>query len=249
MQHQGAGFVHTRMLAENKERTYRIWGTDDVVHGPADLPGLADWVKANRVMAGTWVFIEPEEEWVRALDLPELNLFFGSHQHAKPEVVARASQMGVTPEVLRRMKILAQMDFHQLERFIEFIELVRVDGMGLVVRQGSHGEAMYLVLEGEVRARVMVDGKESLLNTLRCGDFFGEISLLDQGPRSADIVANEPSLLLRMTAASFEQMKREAPDVALAFLSSVSRSVVTRMRVLTRRYTDSLQLSQALDEF
>jgi hypothetical protein len=41
-------------------------------------------------------------------------------------------------------------------------------------------------------------------------------------------------------------MKQEAPDVALPFLYNVSRSVVTRMRVLTRRYNDSLQLSQVL---
>ena len=90
----------------------------------------------------------------------------------------------------------------------------------------------------------MVEGKESILNTLSAGDFFGEISLLDQGPRSADVVANEQSLLLKITAADFERMIREAPDVALLFLFNVSRSVVTRLRVLTRRYQDSLQVSQ-----
>lgn len=90
----------------------------------------------------------------------------------------------------------------------------------------------------------MVDGKESILNTLFSGDFFGEISLLDQGPRSADVVANEQSLLLKITAQAFERMKKEAPDVALPFLFNVSRSVVTRMRTLTKRYKDSLQLSQ-----
>jgi CRP-like cAMP-binding protein len=100
-----------------------------------------------------------------------------------------------------------------------------------------------------MRARIVVNGKERLLNTLSSGDFFGEISLLDQGPRSADVVANEQSLLLKLTARSFERMKKEAPDVALPFLFNVSRSVVTRMRALTKRYKDSLQLSQAfMDE-
>ena len=59
-------------------------------------------------------------------------------------------------------------------------------------------------------------------------------------------MANEQCLLLKMTAVAFERMKTEAPDVALVFLSNVSRSVVTRMRGLTRRYTESLLLAQVL---
>jgi len=236
------------MKTNSAEPAYRIWGADNVIRGPVNLPALTEWVRAKRVSPGTWLFIEPEENWVRAADLPQLNLFFGSHQKAKPEVVLRAREMGVTPEVLRRIKILAQMDVSQLERFIEFIEVLSIESSGLVVRRGSHGDAMYLVLEGEVRARIMVDGKESILNTLSSGDFFGEISLLDQGPRSADVVANEQSLLLKITAQAFERMKKEAPDVALPFLFNVSRSVVTRMRMLTKRYKDSLQLSQVFTD-
>jgi hypothetical protein len=236
------------MITNTAEPAYRIWGTDDVVHGPVNLPTLTEWVKQKRVTPGTWVFIESGKNWVRAADLPQLNLFFGSHQKAKPEIVLRARDMGVTPEVLRRIKILAQMDDYQLERFIEFIEVLSIESMGWVVRRGSHGDAMYLVLEGEVRASIHVDGKESILNTLYSGDFFGEISLLDQGPRSADVVANEQCLLLKITATAFERMKKEAPDVALPFLFNVSRSVVTRMRVLTRRYNDTLQLSQVFTD-
>lgn len=232
------------MKTNSAEPAYRIWGADDVVRGPVNLPTLAEWVKAKRVTAGTWVFVEQEENWMRAADLPQLSMFFGSHQKGKTAVVLRAREMGVTPEVLRRIKILAQMDLDQLERFIEFIDVLSIESSGLVVRRGSHGDAMYLVLEGEVRARIMVDGKESILNTLHSGDFFGEISLLDQGPRSADVVAYEQSLLLKLTARSFERMKTESPDVALPFLFNVSRSVVTRLRMLTKRYKDSLQLSQ-----
>lgn len=236
------------MKNDSAEPAYRVWGTDDVIHGPVNLPALTDWVRAKRVTPGTWVFIEPGENWVRAADLPQLNVFFGSHQKAKPEVVLRAREMGVTPEVLRRIKLLAQMDVNQLERFIEFIEVLSIESSGLIVRRGSHGDAMYLMLEGEVRARLMVEGKESILNTLYSGDFFGEISLLDQGPRSADVVANEQSLLLKITAQAFERMKKEAPDVALPFLFNLSRSVVIRMRTLTRRYEDSLHYTQILTD-
>ena len=228
------------------EPVYRIWDRDDVVQSPITLPTLTEWVKQKRITPSTWIYVETGKIWVQAADLPQLNLFFGSHQKARPEVVLRAREMGVTPEVLRRIKILAQMDEYQLERFIEFLEVLSFDSLSSIVRAGSHGDAMYLVLEGEVHASITVEGKESILSTLYSGDFFGEISLLDQGPRSADVMANEQCVLLRITTANFERMKQEAPDVALPFLYNVSRSVVTRMRVLTRRYNDSIHLTQVL---
>jgi CRP-like cAMP-binding protein len=236
------------MKITSAEPAYRIWGTDDVIYGPVNLPALTEWVRAKRVTFGTWVFIEAEENWVRAADMPQLNPFFGSRQKGKPDVVLRAREMGVTPEVLRRIKILAQMDVNQLERFIEFIEVLAIDTAGVVVRKGSQGDGMFLVLEGEVRARVLVDDKETILATLSAGDFFGEISLLDQGPRSADVVANEQSLVLKVPVKAFERMKKEAPDVALPFLFNVSRSAVTRMRMLTKRYEDSLHLWHVFDD-
>ena len=178
----------------------------------------------------------------------ELNLIFGSHQHARQTVILKAREMGVIPDVLRRIKILSQMSDNQLERFIEFMEVKHVELAGYVVERGSHGDAMFLVLEGEVRARILVDGKESLLATLVPGDFFGETSLLDQGPRSADVVASYESLLLKIPSASFERMRNEAPDVALEFLFNISRSVVIRMRSLNKRHEDSLHLWQALPQ-
>jgi CRP-like cAMP-binding protein len=72
------------------------------------------------------------------------------------------------------------------------------------------------------------------------GDFFGEVSLLDEGPRSANVLANEDSLLFKITAASFKHMVEEAPALATPFLYGLSRSVVSRLRSLTRRYQDSV---------
>ena len=236
------------MQTTSSEPTFRIWGADNIITGPTQLPALTDMAKSGRVTAETWVLNELQQTWKRAAAMPELNLIFGSHQHARQELVLKAREMGVTPEVLRRIKILSQMDNNQLERFIEFIELQPIERAGYVVQRGSHGDAMYFVFEGELRARLMVDGKESLLTTLNPGDFFGETSLLDQGPRSADVVASYESLLLKITADAFARMRQDAPDVALEFLFNVSRAVVIRMRTLNKRHEDSLHMWQALPQ-
>ena len=58
---------------------------------------------------------------------------------------------------------------------------------GTVANKGDHGDALFMVLEGEVRARVMIDGQETTLATMGVGECFGELAIVDQGPRSADV--------------------------------------------------------------
>ncbi|HYV30079.1 MAG TPA: cyclic nucleotide-binding domain-containing protein, partial [Candidatus Binatia bacterium] len=114
-----------------------------------------------------------------------------------------------------------------------------------IVGQGQHGDAMYLVLEGELRVRLMIGGKETILVTLSAGEFFGEISLFDHGPRSADVVANTDSLLLKIPASKFEKLLTQAPDLAAPFLFAMAKTLTARIRADNKRYRDSIHLARA----
>ena len=105
--------------------------------------------------------------------------------------------------------------------------------------------AGWKVTDAYLRARVIVDGKETTLSTIAAGDFFGEISLLDEGPRSADVLANTDSRLLKISAEAFEKVMREAPALAASFLYMLSKSIGARVRVLTQKYQDSIHFSRA----
>ena len=149
----------------------------------------------------------------------------------------------VKPGSLRRIRILSDLTQQQLATLLEYLEVVRVRQFEPVVAEGDHGDSMFFVLEGEVRARIMIDAKETWLATMDSGEFFGEISLLDQGPRSTDIIANADSVLLKFSAADFRRVLSEAPDLAAHFLFALSRSVAVRLRKLTKRYHDSIHFS------
>jgi len=146
-----------------------------------------------------------------------------------------------TLEALQRIKLLAGLGADQLESFARYLEPVKVPQFGNLVRKGQHGDAMYVVVDGELRALIIIEGKESILATMGPGDCFGEISLLDQGPRSADVVANRDSTLLKLSHAGFERLVREAPALALPFVLALSREAVQRVRQATKRYEDSIQ--------
>ena len=99
---------------------------------------------------------------------------------------------------------------------------VHVPSGTVVVEQGESGDRFYVLAEG--LAWVSVDGKK--VASIHPGSFFGEMALLDQGPRSATVTAELPSRLLVLDARSFANLIKENPSVAL----KIMRGLAERLR-------------------
>jgi CRP-like cAMP-binding protein len=222
---------------------YRAWGADNIAYGPVELPGLVTWIKQGKIQANSWVFRESDRTWARASELAELKILFKSK--LPPSAAAAAEATGIQPGSLRRIKMLADVDERLLASLLTYLEVIRVPGFGTVVNKGDHGDALFMVLEGEVRARVMVGGQETTLTTMGVGECFGELALVDQGPRSADVIANQPSILIKVSDAALRKMFAEAPALAAPFMLALTRVIAQRVRALTKRYEDSIHFSRA----
>ena len=146
--------------------------------------------------------------------------------------------------MLRRVKALAEMTDAQLERFVDFMEPLNVRQWTQIVKQGETDDGMFLVLEGELRVRLMITGKETILATLGAGECFGEIALFDRGPRSADVLTNKDSVLLRITSEAFDKLRREAPELATPMLFAISRTLAGRIRADNKRIKDSVNFAR-----
>ncbi len=221
---------------------YLVWGADKIAYGPVALPGLVAWIKQGRVQADSWVFREKDSLWSHASDLTELKVLFNSKSDA---AATSAGQLGIKPGSLRRIKMLADVDERLLASLLPYLEVVKVEPFQTVVSKGEHGDALYMLLEGEVRARVMIGGRETTLSTLSVGECFGEMAIVDQGPRSADVIANQPSTLIKVSDSALRTMFAEAPALAAPFAMALTRMIVQRVRSLNKRYEDSIQFSRA----
>jgi len=89
----------------------------------------------------------------------------------------------------------------------------------VIARQGEVGTGFFVVAAGTVR--VVRDGET--LNRLGPGDFFGEMSVLDQMPRVAAVIAETPVTCLGIASWEFERLLLEQPALALAILRGVAR--------------------------
>ena len=213
-----------------------IWGVDLAAYGPVELPTLVEWIKDGRVLAETWVFTGSTGSWLRAAEIPELvKLKVFLEPISATEFATAVSSAGIKPGSLRRIKILASLNDAQLAHLAQFMELERVPQWKVVVKQGDPGDAMYLIIDGELRARIMTDSKETILATFGPGDFFGDMALFDNGPRSADVVANKDSTALKLSTFSFQRLMREAPDLAAPFLQSTVKTLSARIRADNKR--------------
>jgi hypothetical protein len=225
---------------------YKIWGVDDVVYGPVDLPHLVEWISEERVLGETWLFKLDSQNWVRAQDLDELRgLFEQSSSSSNGPVAAEPLIPGLKAGMLRRVKIFATMTDQQLGRFVQLMEIEKIPAFREICHQGGPGDAMYCVLDGEVRARLLVGGRETTLATFQAGDVFGEICLFDDGPRSADVLANVDSTLLRIPGDRFDRMCRDQADLATPFLLALGRTLTARIRNDNKRLGELIALNRS----
>jgi CRP-like cAMP-binding protein len=143
-------------------------------------------------------------------------------QLVRPGEKLTLTELRLREQAMMRAPLLASLPKQHLRLLAEETQVVRYDPETTVVAEGSPGSAFFVLLEG--RARVELGSR--ILARLEAGDFFGEISLLDGGRRTADVVAETPLACLKLGGARFLQLLKDEPPLAIKIL----RAVASRLR-------------------
>lgn len=121
-------------------------------------------------------------------------------------------------EVLGALPLFAQLSKRQLRGLAKFARVEDHSPGEVIVQAGERGDSLFLVLEG--RARVLGKSRE-----LRPGDFFGEIALVDGGPRSRTISASDRVRTMKLPRRSFLKAVEQDPKIGLAIMESLAQRV------------------------
>ena len=231
------------------QRTYKVWATDDVIYGPIDFSLLCQWVREARVSRVNWIYTEQTETWSRAEDLAELGLLLKeSEELIQPGTINTQIDPlipGVPMGTLQEVEIFKNMTDRQRGRFAQCMEVQKFSKFDTLVEENASGEDMYVILEGLVRVRKMIGGREDVIATLGAGEMFGEMSLFDSAKRSADIVANSDGVLLRLSKETMQGMVDKQPEVVVPFLVEISKKMAERIRADNERHKKNTILRQA----
>ncbi len=96
-----------------------------------------------------------------------------------------------------------------------------------IVKQNDPGNTFYIVISGRAKVTLIhEDGKEIVLSILKKGNFFGELSLLDDEPRSANVIIMEDAVLFLLTRVQFHQLIISRPEI----LGKVLKEICSRLR-------------------
>jgi len=132
---------------------------------------------------------------------------------------------------LAEVDALGTFDAEDLATIVSFLYRATYVAGSVIFRQGEHGSELFILTGGTASAHLRQgDGGTIRLATFSPGTVFGELAILDAGPRSATVVADTDLVAYVLTAAEFTRMSAEIPAVAIKLLANLGRELSGRLR-------------------
>lgn len=148
------------------------------------------------------------------------NIFRGRSKDQSMEVLA-----------LKQVPVFAGLDDKELGDIERVVHHRTYKPEEYVFRKNAPGEGLYIILQGKVDILTETDtGKPNLVASLTEGDFFGDLSLLDQEPRSANAVARDHSKLLGFFRPDLTSILKRKPNLGVKILFNVAKVIGERLR-------------------
>jgi hypothetical protein len=224
-------------MSHSSAESFKMWAEDEVVYGPVDLATLVQWIQDERLFPETFVQPQSDLRWRRAADVEALRKEFPAAADAgAAEVGGGASSVA---GALREFPLFAGLTNEGLEQIAALGKSYEVAPSDLVVRQGDPCDAVYFVLSGELRVRLIigvVDRMDKTLCKLGSGECFGELGMFLQSKRTADVIAETQSQLFRMTTNSFQLLVKQIPELASPVLFNLGATMARRVAEDNQRF-------------
>src|ERR671921_2591739 len=129
-----------------------------------------------------------------------------------------------TADFLATVPLLSRIDAAELQRLAALTRERHYTKGSVILFENDPGDTLFVVRQGRVKV-VLVgeDGREVILGVLGPGEYFGELSLIDEQPRSAHVIAMDDAVLLALRSEDVRRRVEATPGVAWAMLVELSR--------------------------
>ena len=133
-------------------------------------------------------------------------------------------------EIIEKVPLFENLKRRQMQNLARIFVERTCDEGEVIVPQGRDGYGFFVIASGAAKAvRQRSDGSEAVVNTFGPSDFFGELALLDNGPRTASVIATEPTHCLILPRENFLGALRRDGDLAVEILVELAKRFRTAL--------------------
>lgn len=134
-------------------------------------------------------------------------------------------------ELLKKIRLFDGLTDDELRQVRRICQEEAVPKGTVIFQEGTFGDKCYIVLDGEVRISKFIPGVgEEALAVLKPGDYFGEMALIDDFPRSAHAIANTNIDLLTISKSEMDELLFFNKEIAYKMLWTFCRTLSARLR-------------------
>jgi len=146
-------------------------------------------------------------------------------------------------ESLSRVPLFRRLDPSELDELAQEVTQVKYDADETIFNEADKGDALYVVETGSVRIWVLdEDVKPVTLTELKPGEFFGELAVLDRGPRSTNATSIEVTTLHRLSSDDFQKFLLKHPDVAIDVICEIGARMRQTNALVSQRATRNINV-------
>jgi CRP/FNR family transcriptional regulator, cyclic AMP receptor protein len=152
-------------------------------------------------------------------------------------------------KILKKIILFEDLKITEIMNVAMVAKKVKYNEDDLIFAEGTPGDALYVVKSGQVKVtKKDADGEEHLLAYIEPGEYFGEISLADQAPRSASVYAKEPTQLLMIKNSDFKNLIAGDKEIERKFYRSFTKVLCERIRVTNDNLTFSKEINKIIQD-
>ncbi len=134
-------------------------------------------------------------------------------------------------EALSQVYLFRELTPSEMDILISISKEKRAKKDEVIFKEGAVGDAFYLIVSGAVRISTIVPGVgEEALTILKEGEYFGEMALIDDAPRSASAIANDDTILLLIEKDNFRKLLAQETGIAYKLLWVFTKTLSARLR-------------------
>lgn len=140
--------------------------------------------------------------------------------------------------IIEKIPIFKGLQPQAINKIIPLLEEEVFPADTKIIREGALGDSLYIILSGSVRiTKKAGKDEEIVINNLYGDAYFGELSLIDNLPRSANVITNEECSIVKLTKSAFNDLLENDTELATHFYKNFLTETFTRFRQMTSDFT------------